>query len=317
MGKVIEVEIAQADLGCGVYLLAGGSVTNAASASITAGYHGVFITGSAGTVVNSGSINGAVRGVFLVAGGSVTNAASASITGVIDGVYINGAVGTVVNSGSIDASTGIGADLVAGGTVTNAGTITGSGGTAVYFGYGGAASNLLVVDPGAVFNGVVSGSTSASNALELASGGSTGTLSGLGIDFINFGTVTVDVGASWNLSGTNTVASGTSLIDSGTLTDAGSISGGVTVGNGGVLTVASGGTVTNDGTAAVYGAGGPGTVVNYGSIAGTGLFGVDLGSGGSVTNAASASITGGDFGASFESYVDQDWITKMLLRHMG
>ena len=58
-----------------------------------------------------------------------------------------------------------------------------------------------MVDPGAVFNGKVVGSTGASNALELASGGSTGTLSGLGTSFTNFGTVTVDSGAAWELTG--------------------------------------------------------------------------------------------------------------------
>ncbi len=88
--------------------------------------------------------------------------------------------------------------------MTHAGTIRGSGGTAVLF--GGAASNRLVVDPGAVFNGKVIGSTSASNALELAAGGSTGALTGLGASFSNFGTVTVDSGAAWELTGSNTLA---------------------------------------------------------------------------------------------------------------
>jgi hypothetical protein len=79
--------------------------------------------------------------------------------------------------------------------VTNAGTITGSGGTAVTF--AGTGSKRLVVDPGAVFNGKVSGGTPSSATLELASGGSAGTLSGLGTSFVNFGSVTVDSGASW------------------------------------------------------------------------------------------------------------------------
>jgi len=69
----------------------------------------------------------------------------------------------------------------------------------------------VVVDPGAVFGGTVSGNTGGSNTLELASGGSTGTLSGLGTSFVNFGTVTVDSGASWKLTGANTVASGAIL----------------------------------------------------------------------------------------------------------
>jgi hypothetical protein len=82
-----------------------------------------------------------------------------------------------------------------GGTKTNAGRIAGTNGTAVSF--LGTGDNLLVVDPGAVFSGAVIGSTSASNILELASGGSTGTLSGLGTSFTNFGSVTVHTGALW------------------------------------------------------------------------------------------------------------------------
>jgi hypothetical protein len=64
----------------------------------------------------------------------------------------------------------------------------------------------------------VAGSTSGSDVLELASGGGTGTLSGLGTSFTHFGSVTVDTGASWQLTGTNTVASGATVVNSGTLT---------------------------------------------------------------------------------------------------
>jgi len=256
-------------VGAGVRLNAGGSVTNAASALISGGVFsfGVLIYGAAGTVVNSGTITGLVGGIDLGAGGSVTNAASASITG---------AYGVL---------------LSAGGTVTNAGTITGAGGTGAggtAVSFFGTASNRLVVDPGAVFNGKVIGSTSASNALELAAGGGAGTLTGvgtgftgLGTSFTNFGTVTFDSGAAWTLSGTTSGA----VIDDGTVTDAGSLSGGVTLGSGGRLTNLSGGVISNGGTAAVYDAGGPATVVNSGSIAGTGAhsFGVFLSAGGSVT----------------------------------
>src|SRR5438874_1797476 len=42
----------------GVYLGAGGTVTNAASDSITGGLRGVAIGGAAGTVINSGHIGG-------------------------------------------------------------------------------------------------------------------------------------------------------------------------------------------------------------------------------------------------------------------
>ena len=265
----------------GVVLSAGGSVTNAASALITGAQGGVLVPGitggSAGTVVNSGSIAATSGfGIDLRGSGSVTNATSASITGTV-GVYMR-----------------------SGGTLTNAGTIEGTGGRAVYFVFG--ANDRLVVDPGAVFSGGVIFNPGGSNVLELASGDRTGTLSGLGTSFVNFGAVAVDSGASWSLTGANTVAAGTTLTDNGTLTDAGrltnagGISGAVTVAHGDVLTNLSSGVIADFASAAVYGAGGSGAVVNSGSIAGNGFTGILLSAGGSVTNAAAASIAGGHDG---------------------
>jgi len=271
-------------IGIGVYLAAGGSVTNAASASITGGFYGVVI--NAGTVVNSGSVVatgkqrvrhrdgrrwfahqrglGVDRGGdvgLIIGGGAGTVVNSGSITATLtssfgieadrrwfgsptqprrrsraevvasssaapgrcsipaaiagngtagNGVYMR-AGGSVTNAASGSIAGHVGVYLKSGGTVTNAGTITGSGGTAVSF--LGTANDLVVAVPGAVFIGKVSGSTSASNALELAVGGS-GTLSGLGTNFTGFGTVTVDGGAAWELIGTNTLAAGATLTNS-------------------------------------------------------------------------------------------------------
>jgi hypothetical protein len=201
----------------------GGSITNAASASITGGDVGIDMTGD-GVVVNNGSIAGtgaygtAGSGVDLFAGGTITNAASASITGPDAGVYALTMAVAVVNRGIIGgtASGSIGVNLIGGGTVTNAGTISGVGGTALYL--GGFGKNLLMLDPGAVFLGNVTGGGNASNVLELASASSTGTLSGLGTNYIDFPIVTVDPGATWDLTGANTLAVGSLLINEGTLT---------------------------------------------------------------------------------------------------
>jgi hypothetical protein len=56
------------------------------------------------------------------------------------------------------------------------------------------------------------------STLELASTSSSGTLSGLGTQFINFAEITVDPNSSWTLTGANTLVAGTTLTNGGTLT---------------------------------------------------------------------------------------------------
>jgi hypothetical protein len=256
-------------LGGGIVLSSGGSVNNAASASFILGMDGVEIDGSAGTVVNDGSIAGTGAagfgfGVALLAGGSVTNAASASIAGATSGVYLS-----------------------AGGTLTNAGMIVGNTGTAVVF--GGTGSNLLVLDPGFGFSGLVTGGASATNTLELASGASAGTLTGLGSSYVGFGQIIVGAFASWMLDETNTISSGqtltelsgASLIDTGTLENDGVIvldpstltvagltgTGSVTIDAG--STVDAQGTIASGETLAFGGSGAYLHLDNPGSVAGT------------------------------------------------
>lgn len=223
-----------------------GLISNAATAAIT-GYDGVVIR-FGGTITNQGSVTGTYAdGVYLFDGGLVTNTGSASIVGPEDGILARHDAGTVSNAGTIAGTggLGVGIDLHAGGTLTNAGTIIGHSGIAAYL--GGTSSNLLALDPGATFSGVVVGGTSASNTMELASASSTGTLSGLGTSFTNFGSVTVDTGASWVLTGNNTLGPTTTLSTAGTLalTNATLADAGTLVNNGAVvldpssLTVAS------------------------------------------------------------------------------
>lgn len=214
----------------GILLLSGGSVRNTASASITGFYRGVEIDGG-GTVLNYGSITSTARSseaFDLPGGGMVINEAGGSLTGSFTVAIGDGsAAATLVNRGNISGryigvtlSQRYGADQSAtntasgkitgpvgvgmsdGGNLTNAGSIVGTDGTAVSC-YGTAGSNLVVLDPGFEFTGLVIGNTSASasNTLELASATSVGTVTGIGTQFLHFNSLVFDPGAKWTAAG--------------------------------------------------------------------------------------------------------------------
>jgi hypothetical protein len=219
----------------GVDLDEGGVVVNGASGSpgayIYGGGFGVRIdfsnisvpgvTNLPGTVTNYGTIKsgGSGPGVELGSSGTLVNASGALISGYY-GVLVLDVVG--FNS-----------------TVTNAGTMTATGPSDEAVRLSGP-GDLLIVDPGAVFNGVVLGSTS---ILELASGASAGVLSGsIGESvgqYTGFTQITVDANADWTLDGSNTIASGETLTDLGRLYNVGTLLNDGTVDVGfGTMTVA-------------------------------------------------------------------------------
>jgi hypothetical protein len=80
----------------------------------------------------------------------------------------------------------------------------------VQFGDG---NDLLKLLPGASFGGLVDGAGGA-NTLELAKGPSPGTIDGIGTSFTGFGTVKVDSGANWTVTGSNTAGT---VVNNGTL----------------------------------------------------------------------------------------------------
>jgi hypothetical protein len=264
----------------GIYLAAGGSVTNTASGSITGGSAGIVVKSGSGAVYNAGTIAGG-GGVYLVGtGGSVTNTASGSITGGYYGVFIAGASGTVDNAGLIAGTSSAGISFVGAynDTVVDSGTIIGTSGTAVAFAGG---DDLMQFQPGyAYIAGTIDGGAGV-NTLEFASGSSAGTLTGAGAYFNNFSNGTVDSGASWVLAGSVGFGPGVTMTISGELDDAG------TVGNAGSMTVGSTGKLYIDSNA---------TFDNSGTI--TAGSGAALYGGGSIylSNAASGTISGGDFG---------------------
>jgi antigen 43 len=173
----------------GVQIDNGGVVINAANATISStssnSYASAIALLDTGTVVNSGLLRASYLAIYEETGGSVTNFSTGTISGG-GGVY-----------------------LKAPGTVTNAGTIIGTNARygAVDFD-SNAASNRLIVDPGAVFSGKIISLANSTNVIELASGSSAGTLSGFdGSGITNFATLQFDTGADWTVTG-NTAANG-------------------------------------------------------------------------------------------------------------
>ncbi len=145
-----------------------------------------------GTLFNIGTITGLYNGAEVVSGGMVSNAAGGVIASAeFNGVLVNGS-GTVVNAGSIIG----GYDFVPGPAVM----------------FSGAGTDLMVVDPGAVFGGSVVAQGSLAS-LELAAGASAGTIDSIGSSFSGFGAVTVDPNATWEVTGSVT---GTGTFDLGT-----------------------------------------------------------------------------------------------------
>ena len=289
----------------GLQLDGGGTVSNQTGGQIN-GDDGIFAGSVAVTVVNTGVILGNSAqgaGVYLAAGGLVSNQTGGTITGG-RGVYAETVAVTVVNAGSIGGGSfpGFGIDLAAGGQITNqSGGTIGGGGGAVSFAAG--FTSRLAIVPGAMFTGVSDGGNTIGatsiSTLELVSASGTGTIAGIGAEYIDFSRTTIDTGASWVLAGTNTVSG--SLVNSGTFTDEGTLANQGAIGgnrlrlSGGALTNLVGGVIS---AAYVYGisAGGTDTLANQATITSTSAIAVYFAAAGNVGNAAGASIAGTDMG---------------------
>jgi hypothetical protein len=227
--------------GIGIYLPSGGRVVNGApggtvSSAYISAYQNAVQIGGTGTLINYGIIHGYGGATAVVlADGTVINGASGATGAQINvggdnALQITG-TGTVTNYGTINNPVGPGnyygiqlngagvinnlgtASLIRGyyaaisgghdDTITNAGTIAvntgGNHGTdAIKFGSG---TNRLIVDPGAVFIGAVYGGSGGTSVLELASGSSAGTITGLGTSITNFNSLVFDTGADWKITG--------------------------------------------------------------------------------------------------------------------
>jgi hypothetical protein len=98
-----------------------------------------------------------------------------------------------------------------------------------------------------VFHGAVAANAGVNDVLELG-GAAAGTLSGLGTQFTGFTTMTENAGATWTLSGSNTLGASTTLLDSGNLSVTGKLS------DAGAVTVAAGGVLQSTGAISFLGA---------------------------------------------------------------
>jgi hypothetical protein len=261
--------------GFGVELNGGGTLSNAATGTITGGGFGV----RAGTVSAGGRIYTAqtVINAGLIAT-STTSGEAIDITG-------NGIVG---NTGTITGGA-IGVAIRDGGTVDNTGTIAGAA-YAVQFeaGY----TNRLVIRPGATFYGTVDGGNTlgatAVSTLEFAAGTASLAQPGLGTQFINFAQIVIDPGSALSVSSLVTIAAGqtltiesSSVSDTATLIDDGEVvldpstltvanltgTGSVTIASGSTLSVL--GTISTGQTIDFAGTGGELILGNATAAAGT------------------------------------------------
>ncbi len=200
--------------------LAAGTLTNGAGGAVTGAVDGVLGTGTS-AVTNAGTILGKAGDGVSAAAGTVTNAVGGAITGALAGVSM-AAPGTVTNLGTISTTGagGIGVNLLNGGVVVDSGTISGTtaagtpGGVAVNL--GGTGGSKLVLDPGAVLNGVAQ-ATGTGNTLEIAAGTVPRVLADLGTTIAGFDMTKVDPNATAEVlgavtqPGTITVGAGATL----------------------------------------------------------------------------------------------------------
>jgi Hint domain len=285
--------------GIGVYLYAGSLINRATLVGGTGGNGGNAIG------VGAGGYGGAGGNAMYAQAGEVTN------QGTIRG-GVGGAGGINIDDAQAHGGNGgMGVVFAGGGTVTNAGVIaggTGASGTAdaVHFGSG---ASRLILDPGASFSGAVVGNAVASDFLELASGSSAGTLSGIGTEYTGFFDISVDGSANWTLSGANTNSGYFGVF--GTLDNIGTLTGAVGAnqtygstfaGGGGAVAVdVGGGTLVNSAVIA-GGAGGTGGYGgSFGGNGGLGEFGVMVSSGSLINDGTLIGGAGGYGGRAIDT----------------
>jgi len=164
--------------------------------------------------IRSGDTLGFAVNEALVVGGDVTvlSGGTLNMAGG-DGLEVGGVLS---DAGHMTVGAGATAELFSTpvnvtGTLTVAGTIKTAGATAVTM---GSSIDRLILDPGFSFVGLVQGG-GVNSTLELAAGAAAHVLNALGTEFTNFGTVTVDAGATWTVDALAAALSGVTITGSG------------------------------------------------------------------------------------------------------
>lgn len=276
--------------GVGVRFQSGGKVLNGQSDSITGlivgASQGVYISGSAGTVVNYGTIAGTdalSQGIYLANGGIIANDSSGLITGRVIGISLGYGPNIVHNSGTIEARgvripgygvLGVGILATTDGTIVNSnnGLVIGALDGIAFAESSNSTGSLFINDgtiegTGFVGNQATYGAGIQVLANATAINGSLGIIDGLTDGIRNFGGTVANSGT---IAGMGTSSEGIYLTQGGNVTN---YSSGLVVGASSGIDIKQQGVGTNSAT-----------VNNYGTVvAGTNGVGIDL-TNGDVTN---------------------------------
>ena len=201
----------------GVYLGAGGTVTNNVGAVIGGGYAGVQIEGgSSSTITNDGAITGGDNGVYIQSGTAQianTGSIAASNAGG-NGIFVTGTANVVIaNSGTIEAPTtgGGGAWGVAfftPGVLVNTGTVSADEGVEVDGGVATVTNGAAGVITGTTY-GVETADGSTPTGLTLVNYGQ---ITGGGLSILGTGTNAVSLMAGSSTSGAITFGAGANTL---------------------------------------------------------------------------------------------------------
>lgn len=248
-----------------VDMLGGGSLVNHGTIEGNFG-GGVGVQAKNGLLVNTGVVRGGSGDAGIeLEGGKLLNSGTIDGGKGVSSEYGAGSGGRGVdvsggavlfNSGTITGGNGgfaqqqqIGADggegvRLDGGTIVDSGRIDGGdansatghavSGSAIHF---GTEASTLIIAPAASFSGLVLADSAVDDSLILAGVG--GTLTGIGREFVDFTTIAEEQSANWVLTGTNTIATATTLLAAGVFHVSGKLvdDGSIVVTKAGALTI--------------------------------------------------------------------------------